>query len=132
MSHSRQTFKNLYKSVGLYENVELMVQRALDPDRPSLVKSLQKNREKLDELFSNIYIDHKMYKEDLKVTDEEFNSTLEDEDQYQFNDNWLTTIRDNYYDLVERSNDKLGNLVVKLVIRMKKRLRRKTLRVLRT
>ena len=51
MSLSRQAGKNLIKSVGVYENVEMMVKRAVDTDRPTLVKSLPNNSEKLLEAF---------------------------------------------------------------------------------
>ena len=74
MSLSRQTGKNLIKSVGLYENVEALVKRAVDKDKPSLVKSLSKNREKLDEAFENVFIDFKAFKRDINVSDEEFNA----------------------------------------------------------
>ena len=107
MSLSRATGKSLIKSVGVYENLELMVKRAVDADRPTLVKSLPKNREKLDEAFQNLYIDFKAYKKDVNVTDEDFNAVDNEVNKFEYNDNWFTGLRDEYYELIEKSDEVL-------------------------
>ena len=66
MSLSRQAGKNLIKSVGVYENVEAMVKRAVE--KIPLVKSLTKNRDKLDEAFQYLYVDFKADKKDVNVS----------------------------------------------------------------
>ena len=107
MSLSRATGKSLIKSVGVYENLELMVKRAVDTDRPTLVKSLHKNREKLDEAFQNLYIDFKAYKKDVNVSDEDFNAVDNEVNKFEHNDNWFTSLRDEYYELIEKSDEVL-------------------------
>ena len=74
MSLSRQTAKQLERSVGVFENVDFMVSKAVSKDNPTLVKSLPKNRIKLDEAFENLYIDFKAYKKDINVSSEVFNA----------------------------------------------------------
>ena len=110
MSLSRQAGKNLIKSIGVFENVEHMVKRAVDDDRPTLVKSLSKNREKLDEAFQNLFIDFKAYKKDVNVTEIEFNAVENEVNKYEYNDNWFTSMREAYYALVEASDDVLETL----------------------
>jgi hypothetical protein len=84
-----------------------MVKRAVDQDRPTLVKSLAKNRDKLDDAFQNLYIDFKAYKKDVNVTDEDFNAVDNETNKYEFNDNWFTTLRESYFELVESSDEVL-------------------------
>ena len=72
MSLSRQAVKNFIKSLGVYENVESMVKRAVDQDWPTLVKSLAENKDKLNDAFQNLYIDFKAYKRDVNVSDDDF------------------------------------------------------------
>ena len=125
MSLSRQTGKNLIKSVGLYENVEALVKRAVDKDKPSLVKSLSKNREKLDEAFENVFIDFKAYKRDINVSDEEFNAIENEIPNFEYNDGWFTQTQKSYYELVELSDEVLESLdkkAVDLYKRQKKRI----------
>ena len=110
MSLSRQTGKNLIKSVGLYENVEALVKRAVDKDKPSLVKSLSKNREKLDEAFENVFIDFKAFKRDINVSDEEFNAIENEIPNFEYNDGWFTQTQKSYYELVELSDEVLEKL----------------------
>ena len=47
----RNTEKKLLQSHALFESLAEMVNRACDPLNPSLVKSLQKNRVKIDDAY---------------------------------------------------------------------------------
>ena len=62
MSLTRQTGKKLVNSAGVYENIECMIKRAVDKDKPTLLKSLSKNRDKFDEAFQELFIDFKAFK----------------------------------------------------------------------
>ena len=42
-----------------------MVNRACDPVKPSLVKSLQKNRDKVDDAYQELFYDFRVYNENL-------------------------------------------------------------------
>ena len=89
MSLSRQTSKQLERSVGVFENVDLIVSKAVSKDNLTLVKSLTKNRVKLDEAFENLYIDFKAYKKDINVSNEAFNAVQDNVPSYEYNDTWL-------------------------------------------
>ena len=51
---SRACAKTFMKSLSAFRVVKDMVSRAVDPTKPSLVKSLAKNRVKLDEAFVDL------------------------------------------------------------------------------
>ena len=51
-----------------------MVSRAVDPTNPSLEKSHAKNRVKLEEAFSDLSFDWKVYKDDINIDATEFNA----------------------------------------------------------
>ena len=92
-----------------FECLAKMVKRACDPVKPSLEKSLAKNREKLDEAYQELYHDFKLFKAD--VDDPDFNSLDKDgKDNYDHNDNWMEKIEEEYYDLIEKSDEKLEGL----------------------
>ena len=114
----RNTEKKLLQSHTLYESLAEMVTKACDPIKPSLVKSLQKNRDKLDNAYQELYYDFRVYKDD--VADPKFNEKNEDGvNEYAFNDEWFKTLKDEYFDLVEKSDEKLeevaGSLTEKVV-----------------
>ena len=110
MALQRQVQKNLYQSYTKFENVAEMVTRAVHPTRPSLLKSLQKNRDKMDSAFEELHHAFSLYRrEELQnVSEEEFNE-IEDEGgaKYEFNDAWYSTNQNKYYDLVEKSDEKI-------------------------
>ena len=84
------TGKALLKSTSGFKAVSEMVSRAVDPTNPSLVKSLGKNRTKLDDSFIDLSYCYDTYKEDTlaseKITEIEFNRVEEDVAKFQHND----------------------------------------------
>ena len=94
---SRALAKTFLKSLNHYENQKDMVSRAVDPIKPSLVKSHAKNRVKLEEAYSELSYDWKNYKDDLDVTCTEFNALEDDELKYQYNDSWFEDVKTSYY-----------------------------------
>ena len=67
----RNTEKKLLQSHSMFESLSELVSKACDPVKPTLVKSLAKNREKLDQSYQELYYDFKVFKED--VNDQKFN-----------------------------------------------------------
>ena len=88
-----------------------MVKRAVDQTNPSLVKSLDKNRVKMDSSFVDLSYCYDCYKADTltneKISDAVFNGEEEGVAKFQHNDKWMDDIRVEYYQLVEDSDDKL-------------------------
>ena len=77
----RNSEKKLLQSFALFERLAEMVNRACDPVKASLVKSLQKNRDKIDDAYQELFYYFWVYKEDLN--DAEFNGKDEHgEDRY--------------------------------------------------
>ena len=109
---SRQCGKNLLKSYNSFCVVKDMVARAVDAVKPSLVKSLSRNRDKLDENFIDLCLSYKNYKEDTiftdKITEERFN---EDDEhgtaKFTYNDQWMEDTKVEYYDLIDKSDEVL-------------------------
>ena len=110
MSLSRAAAKTFLKSLNDFDNVKELVSRAVDPIKPSLIKSLPKNRIKLEEAFSSMSFDWKEYKKDLNVPDSEFNAVKDDEPAYEYNDSWFKKLKEEYFELLEQSDDKLDEL----------------------
>ena len=55
-----------------------MVERPVDPLRPSLLKSHAKNRSTLEETYFQLIHSWQIYKEDLKLSDDAFNAINEE------------------------------------------------------
>ena len=108
---SRATGKALIKSHSGYKVVRDMVKRAVDQTNPSLVKSLEKNRVKMDSSFVDLSYCFDCYKADTltndKISEDVFNGEEEGVAKFQHNDKWMDDIRVEYYQLVEDSDDKL-------------------------
>ena len=64
---SRATAKAFFRSLNLYETQMEMVQKAVDPVKPTLVKSHARNRVKLETAFADLHHDWKTYKADLDL-----------------------------------------------------------------
>ena len=80
-----------------------MIKRAVDKENPTLIKSLPKNREKLDEAFQEVFIDFKAFKKDMGETD--LNAKYDNGSyMHEYNDQWFNVLRENYYGLVEASD----------------------------
>ena len=104
---SRATAKVFLKSLNEFENLVEMVSRALTPVAPSLVKSHPRNRERLDEVFMTLCFNWKEFKRDLNLSDDDFNKVTDDEPAYEYNDAWMSKLKEEYYELVEKSDEKL-------------------------
>ena len=105
---SRQTAKNLQKTISEFENLTEMVARAVHPTTPSLVKTHPKNHEKLDEIFLVLCYNWKLFKKDLGLSDSDFNKVDEEgAPVIEFNDEWMKNSKEEYYVLIEKSEEKL-------------------------
>ena len=108
MSLNRQTAKTFFKSLDKYESIQKMVVRAVDPVKPSLVKTHAKNRVKLDDTFIEVVHDWNEFKRDINQGGDVFNQDDEDgTPKYEHNDKWKEELEEAYYDLIEKSEDLL-------------------------
>ena len=69
----------------LYE----MVKKAVDPTKPTLVRTHPKNRENLDVQFLELCHDWNIFKADQALSEDEFNKVEDDIPKVQYNDNWM-------------------------------------------
>ena len=108
---SRATGKALLKSASGFKAVSEMVSRAVDPTKPTLVKSLKKNRTKLDESFLDLCYSYDTYKADTlsseSIEEEDFNKVEEGKADFHHNDKWMEEMKSDYYTLVDASDEKL-------------------------
>ena len=104
---TRAAGKTFYKSLSHYENQKKLVSKAVHPTTPSLVKSHPKNREKLEDAFGALSHDWKIYKADLDISDTVFNEVEETVPKYEYNDAWFEAIELDYFELLEKSDEKL-------------------------
>ena len=89
MSLNRQTAKTFFKSLDKYESIQKMVVRAVDPVKPSLVKTHAKNRVKLDDTFIEVVHDWNEFKRDINQGGDVLNQDDEDgTPKYEDNDKW--------------------------------------------
>ena len=108
MPVTRNASKELLKSLSQYKIYRDMVNNAVDPEKPTLVKSLGKNRDKLDTAFADLTFEWESYKADLDISDTEFNAVdAENKAVFLYNSSWYTDLKKGYYNLVELSDDKL-------------------------
>ena len=84
---NRMAAKTFLKTFDKYESQKEMVECALDPIKPTMIKSLSKYKDKLDDTFLELVHDWKNFKRDLNISTEEFNG-LDDqgEPNYEHND----------------------------------------------
>ena len=108
---NRMSAKNFLKTMDKYEALVKMVERAVQPSNPSLVKGLQKNKEKLDDAFLDMVHDWKTFKRDLNISDEVFNGLDTDGSAaYEHNDAWMSSMEEAYYVLEEKADNKLNEI----------------------
>ena len=108
MPVTRNASKELLKSLSQYKIYRDMVNNAVDPENPTLVKSLGKNRDKLDTAFADLTFEWESYKADLDISDTEFNAVdAENKAVFLYNSSWYTDLKKGYYNLVELSDVKL-------------------------
>ena len=110
----RNAENKLIQSHSNFVSLAEMVAKACDPVSPSLVKSLAKNRDKLDKAYQDLFYDFKMFKDD--VNDPKFNEQNENgEDQYAHNDKWFNEVKNQYFELVDKSDEKLENIQTQII-----------------
>ena len=107
MTMNKASAKTFLKTLNSFKVLTEMVKKALDPVKPTLVKTHPKNRDNLDEMFLELCNDWSIFKSELGISDVDFNLVDEDVPKYQYNDNWMEKVKDDHYDLVERSEEKL-------------------------
>ena len=56
--------KNLFQSHSNFDSLADMVSKAVDSTKPTLTKSLPKNRVKMDEAFQDLNHNYQLYKRD--------------------------------------------------------------------
>ena len=100
--------KNLFQSHSNFDSLADMVSKAVDSTKPTLTKSLPKNRVKMDEAFQDLNHNYQLYKREEidKSSLEEFNSNDEEGNPVnEFADDWFSKVKEKYYDLVESSDE---------------------------
>ena len=105
MTLNRATAKTFFKSLDKYESIRELVQRAVDPTNPSLVKSHGKNRAKLDDSYLELMHDWKVFKRDLNVASDVLNEKDENgASKFEHDDVWMEDFKDKYCELIEKSD----------------------------
>ena len=105
MTLNRITAKTFFKSLDKYESIKELVERAVDPTNPSLVKSHVKNRAKLDDSYLELMHDWKVFKRDLNQTSDVLNEKDENgASKFEHNDEWMEDFKNKYCELIEKSD----------------------------
>ena len=105
MTLNRATARTFFKSLDKYESIRELVQRAVDPTNPSLVRSHGKNRAKLDDSYLELMHDWKVFKRDLNVESDVLNEKDENgASKFEHNDVWMEDFKDKYCELIEKSD----------------------------
>ena len=101
--------KQMLQSHSKFDCLAELVTKACDPVKPSLEKSLAKNRDKLDDAYQELYHNFKLYKAD--VNDVDFNSKDTDgKDKHPHNDSWMEAVKEEYFTLIDKTDEKLEKL----------------------
>ena len=108
MSTNRGIVKKLQTAAAKFTCFSDMVRKACAVVAPTLEKSLQRNRNTLDNIFQEIFIDYDAYKSeaeaDINAVDENGHFVN------NFNDKWFEDLKNEYYELIDLSDDKLEAL----------------------
>ena len=94
----RNAENKLIQSHSNFVSLAEMVAKACDPVSPSLVKSLARNRDKLDKAYQDLFYDNE-----------------NGEDQYAHNDKWFNEVKNQYFELVDKSDEKLENIQTQII-----------------
>ena len=106
---NRDPLRKLQLSHSKFLSLAEMIKKACDPNKPTFVSRLPKNAQSLDEVYTELYHDFRMYK--LDTNDPDFNSLDEDgKDKFENNDSWMDSIKEEYYDLAEKADTKLEDI----------------------
>ena len=91
MTANRTVMKKLQTSAAKFACFSEMIRKACAPTKPSLEKSLQRNRDNLDGIFQEIFVEYDAYKAELN---EDINATdTEGKAVHTYNDVWFSTIK---------------------------------------
>ena len=107
MVMNKASAKAFLKTFNTYILLKDMVKKAVDPEKPTLIKTHPKNREKLDDLFFDLSYDWGLFKADLGLSDADFNAEEDGVPKIKYNDAWMEALKDEYYELIEKSEEKL-------------------------
>ena len=92
---TRDPLRKLQLSHSKFLSLAKMIKKACDPTNPTFVNRLSKNVQSLDEVFTELYHDFRMYK--LDTNDPDFNSLDDDgKDKFEINDSWMDSIKEEY------------------------------------
>ena len=106
---TRDPLKKLQLSHSKFLSLAEMIKKACGQHKPTFVSRLSKNSESLNEVYTELYHDFRMYK--LDVDDPDFNGMDEfGDDKFVQNDSWMDNIKEEYYDLAEKADTKLEQL----------------------
>ena len=106
---TREPLRKLQLSHSKFLSLTEMIRKACDPTKPTFVSRLPKNVQSLDEVYTELYHDFRMYK--LVTNDPDFNSLDEEGmDKFENNDSWMESVKEEYYDLVEKADSKLEDI----------------------
>ena len=107
---TRALAKVMLKSLNAFNCLYDQVSRAVDPDKPGLVKSHPKLREKLDDSYIALYTDWHAYKDDLSLEDEVFNKVDDDTGiaAILHNDEWFSKLTEQYYNIFDNPATRYG------------------------
>ena len=107
MVMNKASAKAFLKTFNTYILLKDMVKKAVDPEKPTLIKTHPKNREKLDDLFFDLSYDWGLFKADLGLSDADFNAEEDGVPKIKYNDAWMEALKEEYYELIEKSEEKL-------------------------
>ena len=94
-------------SEGAYESVYSLVLKCVDPDKPSLKKSLPNWRSMLDNKFIQLGTDWRAYKEDTGLSNDDFNSVTDGVPAIKHNDRWYDDMECKYMELCVKADELL-------------------------
>ena len=107
MVMNKASAKAFLKTFNTFTVLKDMVKKAVDPEKPMLIKTHPKNRKKLDDFFLGLSYDWGLFKADLGLSDVDFNAEEDGVPMIRFNDAWMEALKDEYYELIEKSEEKL-------------------------
>ena len=84
MSMNKASAKTFLKTLSSFKILSEMVKKAVNPTSPTLVKTHPKNRENMDVAFLELCHDWSVFKADLGVSEESFNSVEDGVPKYQY------------------------------------------------
>ena len=97
----------MQESYNKFQMLAMMVRNACHPVSTPLEKCLTKMRDMMDLTFQEFYHDFKLFR--MEVNSPHFEKD-EGDTMLEYNDSWLEKITDDYFNVIECSDDKLESL----------------------